>query len=133
MKIYYYISVAASALSLVLAIVLSAVGGMNSSLQAEVQKQQVELQKQQEEINKGSRSPSSKLGPNLLKDMANVSVKDENMKKLLAKNGYDIKVNATRFPAPGSPAPPPPAPAAEAPASACSPESRSSAPNNPTP
>ena len=101
MKIYYYISVAASALSLVLAIVLSAVGGMNSSLQAEVQKQQNTYQVQQAEINKGAQL-NQKLGPAILQDMANVSVKDENMKKLLEK--YNIHV-ATPTPAPGSPAP----------------------------
>lgn len=119
MKIYYYLSVAASALSLVLSIVLFAVGNTNQSLQNDVQKQQVELQKQQEEINKGAQI-SQNVGPGLLREMAVASVKNENMKKLLANHGYTVNL-AT--PAPGSspapggaaaPAPRAPAPAAPA-------------------
>jgi len=108
MKIYYYISVAAAALCLVLSIVLFAVGSSNQTLQNDVQAQQVELQKQQEEINKGQ-AISQKVGPELLRDMAVASTKNEKMKQLLAKNGYTVNV-AT--PAPGSsPAPKAPAPA----------------------
>jgi hypothetical protein len=110
MKIYFYISVAASALCLVLSIVLFAVGSSNQSLQNDVQKQQVELQKQQGEINKGQEI-QQKVGPNLLRDMAVVSVKDENMKKLLAKNGYTVNMP------PASPAPAAtPAPSSDSPA-----------------
>jgi hypothetical protein len=111
MKIYYYISVAASALSLVLAIVLSAVGGMNSSLQAEVQKQQNTYQVQQAEIQKGAQL-NQKLGPAILQDMANVSVKDEPMRKLLEK--YNIHVATPAPGAAGSPAPSKPAASAPA-------------------
>jgi hypothetical protein len=110
MKIYYYISVAASALALVLSIVLFAVGSTNQTLQNEVQAQQTELQKQQQEIEKGSQI-SQQVGPNLLRDMAVASTKSEKMKQLLAKNGYQVNV-AT--PAPGSsPAPKAPSPASE--------------------
>jgi hypothetical protein len=110
MKIYYYISVAASALSLVLSIVLFAVGNTNQSLQNDLQKQSAELQKQQEEINKGAQI-SQQVGPALLREMAVASVKNENMKKLLANHGYQVNL-AT--PAPGSS----PAPGASAPAPA---------------
>jgi len=113
MKIYYYISVAASALALVLSIVLFAVGSSNQTLQNEVQAQQVELQKQQEEINKGT-AISQQVGPNLLRDMAVASTKNEKMKQLLAKNGYQVNV-AT--PAPGSSPAPAKAPAPAAPSS----------------
>ena len=113
MKIYYYISVAASALCLVLSVVLFAYGNVNQSLQNELQKQQVELQKQQEEINKGA-SISQNVGPALLRDMAVASVKNDGMKKLLASHGYQVNM-AT--PAPGSsPAPAPAAPRSTAPA-----------------
>jgi hypothetical protein len=102
MKIYFYISVAASALCLLLSIILFWEGGTNTTLQNEVQAQQVKLQQQQEEINKGT-AIQQQVGPNLLNDMAVSSVKNEKMKQLLAKNGYTVNV-AT--PAPGSsPAP----------------------------
>ena len=91
MKIQYYISVAASALCLVLSVIVFAVGNSNQSLQAEVQKQQQALQTQQEEINAGNQI-SQQIGPNLLRDMAASSVKNEKMKALLAKHGYNVQV-----------------------------------------
>jgi hypothetical protein len=114
MKISFYIAVAASALCLVLSIVLFAVGSSNQTLQNEVQAQQAELQKQQEDINRGN-SISQQVGPALLRDMAVASTKDEKMKSLLAANGYTVNL-AT--PAPGSS----PAPGAATPAHTPSPE-----------
>ena len=108
MKIPFYISTAATALCLILSIVVFAVGSSNHSLQTELQKQQKTLQAQQqvlqaqqEEINAGNQI-SQQIGPNLLRDMAASSVKNEKMKALLAKHGYNVQV-AT--PAPGTPAP----------------------------
>ena len=102
MKIYFYISVAASALCLLLSIVLFFEGGVNQGLQNEIQAQQVKLQQQQEEINKGT-AISQQVGPNLLRDMAVSSTKNEKMKALLAKHGYTVNVAS---PTPGaSPAP----------------------------
>ena len=101
MKIPFYISVTASALCLILSIIIFAVGNSNQSLQAEVQKQQQALQVQQEEINAGNQI-SQQIGPNLLRDMAASSVKNEKMKALLAKHGYNVQV---KEPAPGTPAP----------------------------
>lgn len=119
MKIYFYTSVAASALSLVLAIILFAVGLSNQSLQAQVQKQQDELRRQQEEINKGAQI-AQQVGPALLQDMAKSALKNDKMRELLKKNGYEIKLPAS--PAPGaaaaSPAP------AKAPAAAPEPALR---------
>jgi len=104
MKIYFYISVAASALSLVLAIVLFAIGGVNQGLQAEVQKQQQQLQQEQQELNKTQQ---------MLRDMAAASTKDEEMKKLLEHYGYKV---VTPTPAPAaSPAPAKPAARTESP------------------
>jgi hypothetical protein len=114
MKIYFYISVAASALSLVLSIVLFAVGNSNQTLQAEVQTQQAELQKQQEEINKASQI-SQQVGPALLRDMAVSSTKNEKMKALLGKHGYTVSAPPAT-PAPGAATPAhAPAPASDTP------------------
>lgn len=115
MKISFLVSVATAALSLVLAIIVLIVGFTNHSLQTEIQgqqkeiqKQQAEIQKQQEEINKGN-SISQQVGPNLLRDMAVASLKNEKMKTLLGKHGYNVQQQAT--PAPGTPAAPASAPA----------------------
>jgi Na+-transporting NADH:ubiquinone oxidoreductase subunit NqrC len=107
MKIPFYISVAASGLSLILSVVLLIFGGIDQGLQAEIQKQQAELQKQQEQINTGN-TISTDVGPKLLQDMAQVSIKDEKMKELLAKHGYTV---ATPAPSPAKPAAPASAPA----------------------
>jgi hypothetical protein len=118
MKIPFYISVSASGLSLILSVVLFLVGGNNQGLQGEIQKQQAELQKQQEQINTGN-AISQKVGPELLRDMAISSIKDEKMKMLLAKHGYNV---ATPTPTPGAASPAPAAPAASpAPASSSAP------------
>ncbi len=102
MKIPYYISLGATGLCLVLSIIIFAVGSSNNSLQAEVQKQQAALQAQQEEINAGN-SISQQIGPALLRDMATASVKNEKMKALLSKHGYNVQVKDT--PASSTPAP----------------------------
>ena len=121
MKIYFYISVAASALSLVLSIVLFSVGSSNATAQNDIQKQQVELQKQQEEINKGTQI-QQQVGPNLLNDMAVLSTSNEKMRALLGKYGYQVKAPAS--PAPGAAAPAKPATAPAAPAAPESPALR---------
>ena len=102
MKIPYYISLAATGLCLVLSIIIFAVGSSNNSLQIEVQKQQTALQAQQEEINAGN-AISQKIGPALLQDMAASSVKNEKMKSLLSKHGYNVQVKDA--PASSTPAP----------------------------
>ena len=89
MKIPFYLSVAASGVSLILSIVLFTFGGINQGLQVEIQKQQADLQKQQDQINTGN-AISQKVGPELLRDMAISSIKDEKMKLLLAKHGYNV-------------------------------------------
>ena len=120
MNIAYYISVAASALSLVMAVIIFGVGygnhGLQSEIQAqqiEVQKQQADLQKQQEQINTGNQI-SQQVGPNLLRDMAVSSLKNDKMKALLSKHGYNVQ-QAT--PPPGASAPAPPRAPAPAPSS----------------
>jgi hypothetical protein len=104
MKIPFLVSLASSGLCLVLSIIIFAVGNSNQSIQAEVQKQQLELQKQQEQINTGNQI-SQQVGPNLLRDMATSSVKNEKMKALLAKHGYNVTYQAPASPAPDAAAP----------------------------
>ena len=105
MKIPFYISVGASALCLVLSIIVLAIGNSNQSLQDEVQKKQLALQAQQQalqaqqsEIETGAQI-NQKIGPELLKDMASVSGKNEKMKALLAKHGYTVEVKNAPAPA----------------------------------
>ena len=105
MKIPFYISVAASALCLVLSVIVLAIGNSNQSLQDEVQKKQLALQAQQQalqaqqvEIEAGAQI-NQKIGPELLRDMAASSVKNEKMKALLAKHGYNVEVKNTPAPA----------------------------------
>ena len=99
MKIPFFISVGASALCLLLSIVVFAVGLSNQTLQTEVQKQQQALQAQQAEIENGNRI-SQEIGQGVLKDMATVSLKNEKMKALLAKHGYNVQVAPNNTPAP---------------------------------
>ena len=94
MKIPFFISVGASALCLLLSIIVFAVGLSNQTLQTEVQKQQQALQAQQAEIENGNRI-SQEIGQGVLKDMASVSLKNEKMKALLAKHGYNVQVAPT--------------------------------------
>lgn len=105
MKIPFYISVVASALCLVLSIAVFAIGLSNQSLQDEAQKQQEALQAQQQalqaqqvEIDAGVQI-NNKVGPELLRDMAATTVKNEKMKQLLAKHGYNVQVKDTPAPA----------------------------------
>lgn len=128
MKILPFIlSTGAAGLCLVLGIWLLVLGGNSQSLQGELQKLQQEvqnqqqllqakqqqLQAQQEQITQGN-TISQQVGPALLRDMASVSVKNDKMKTLLAKHGYNVEVKAdpnAATPAP-APAPAPVAPAA---------------------
>lgn len=112
MKITFYISVAASALSLVLSVVLFTFGGINQGLQTEIQKQQQEIQKQQEPINKGNEL--NQTGSNILRDMSIFSIKNEKIKALLTRHGFPLPTepaasdSSTPAPAPAStPAPAP--------------------------
>ena len=133
MKITYYISVAVSALFLILSTIVLVMGISNQSLQIdvqnqqgalqtldekeedqrralqtldekeeklqqalqaqrkEIQKKQQTLQEQEEKIKTGNQI-SQQIGPNLLRDMAASAVKNEKMKALLAKHGYNVQV-----------------------------------------
>jgi predicted Holliday junction resolvase-like endonuclease len=97
----FIVTVIMSLVSLILVINLIFMGQKNQSLQTQ-------LQTQQEEINKGSMS--QQIGVNLLKEIAQASVKDEKLKDVLTKSGYTVTVNAS--PSPGAASTTTPAPAA---------------------
>ena len=99
MKIPFFISVGASALCLLLSIIVFAVGLSNQTLQTEVQKQQQAIQAQQAEIENGARI-NQEISQGVLKDMATVSLKNDKMKALLAKHGYNVQVAPNNTPAP---------------------------------
>lgn len=79
----FYIGAALGAACLVLSIASVSMGQSNQRLQTEAQAQQLE-------INKGNMS--QQIGTNLLREMAQSSVKNEKMKAVLAKNGFNVQV-----------------------------------------
>jgi len=99
----FIVAVILSLVPLILVINLIFMGQKNESLQ-------MQLQAQQEEINRGSMS--QQIGTNLLKEIAQASVKDDKLKDVLAKSGYTVTANAsgsaTPSPSPAS-SPTPPA------------------------
>jgi hypothetical protein len=74
---------------LILVITLISMGDKNQNLQAQ-------LQAQQATINKGSMS--QQIGVNLLKEIAQASLKDDKLKDVLSRNGYQVNVNASPAP-----------------------------------
>jgi predicted Holliday junction resolvase-like endonuclease len=90
---FFITAVVLSLIVLVLVINLILMGQKNQSLQ-------VQMQAQQEEINKGSMS--QQIGTNLLKEIAQASLKDEKLKDVLTKSGYTINIAPNTSPAPSS-------------------------------
>lgn len=86
----FYVTLALGALCLALSITTIVLGNKNNYLQ-------MQQQKQQEEINRGNMS--IQVGQNLLKDMAELSLKNEKIKQVLARNGYTVNVAPTTTPA----------------------------------
>jgi len=87
----FYITLALGALCLVLSITAIVLGKTNTNLQ---QQQQV----QQEEINKGNMS--IQIGQNMLRDMAEISLKNDKIKQVLARNGYTVNAAPSPTPTP---------------------------------
>lgn len=83
-KWQYYVSLALSAVALLLTITLIVTGKTNQDIQQELQKQQLE-------INKGQ--VSQQIGTALLRDMAVASVSNSKIKDLLAKHGFTVSQN----------------------------------------
>lgn len=91
----FYIAVALSAICLVLAIALIAVGQSSQSAQLELQKRQseiqIELQQRQAEVNKGQ--VSDQVGGAILRDLAPVALKNSKIRDVLAKHGYNVSAS----------------------------------------
>lgn len=101
----FIVAVVLSLVPLVLVINLIFMGQKNQTLQTQ-------LQAQQEEINKGTMA--QQIGSNLLKDVAQASLKDDKLKDVLSKNGITVKKNESPAPAPQAAASPTAAPSASA-------------------
>lgn len=87
----FIVAVILSAMPLILVIILIFMGHTNQGLEAQVQAQQ-------EEINKGA--ASRQIGVNLLKEIAQASVKDAKLKDVLTRSGYTVTINASPSPSP---------------------------------
>ena len=87
----FYTTLALGALCLVLSITAIILGKTNNNLQ---QQQQA----QQEEINRGNMS--MQVGQNMLRDMAEISLKNDKIKQVLAQNGYTVNPAPTPAPSP---------------------------------
>ena len=87
----FYVTLALGTLCLALSITSIVLGKNNTALQ-------MQQQKQQEEINRGNMS--IQVGQNLLRDMAEVSLKNEKIKQVLAHNGYTVNVAPAASPSP---------------------------------
>ena len=86
----FYLTSALGALCLILAITSIVLGKTNNSLA-------VTQQQQQEEINRGNMS--MQVGQNLLRDMAELSLRNEKIKDVLARNGYTVNAAPASSPA----------------------------------
>jgi len=89
---HFFITSALGTLCLILTITTIVLGKTNNALM-------LTQQRQQEEINKGNMSVQ--IGQNILRDLAEASLHNPQIKELLAKNGYSVNVN----PPAGTPAP----------------------------
>jgi len=86
----FYVTLALGTLCLALSITSIVLGKNNNALQ-------LQQQKQQEEINRGNMSVQ--VGQNLLRDMAELSLKNDKIKQVLARNGYTVNVAPATTPA----------------------------------
>lgn len=98
----FYIVVALAAICLVLSISVIALGKSAQSAQMQFQKRQAEIQTEVQgrraEVDKGAMS--DQVGGAILQEMAVASLKNDKIKEVLAKNGYNVSANAS--PSPGA-------------------------------
>jgi len=99
----FVITVILSLVPLVLVINLIFMGEKNQDLQTQ-------LQAAQADINKGSMS--QQVGGNLLKEIAQASVKDDKLKEVLAQSGFKVNISPSASPAPSPEASPAASPSA---------------------
>ena len=87
----FFITLALGVLCLALSITTITLGKSNNALQ-------LRQQQQQAEINRGNMS--IQVGQNILRDMGELSLKNDKIKQVLARNGYTVNVTPTATPAP---------------------------------
>ena len=90
-SLHFYITLALGAICLVLSITTIVLGRSNNSLQ-------LQQQQQQAEINRGNMSVQ--IGQNILRDMAEISLKNEKIKQVLANSGYTVNIAPKASPSP---------------------------------
>ena len=90
-SLQYYITLALGVICLALSITTIVLGRSNNSLQ-------LQQQQQQAEINRGQ--ASMQVGQNILRDLAELSLKNEKIKQVLANNGYTVNIAPTPTPTP---------------------------------
>jgi len=90
-SLHFYTTLALGALCLVLSITSIVLGRSNNSLQ-------LQQQQQQAEINKGN--TSIQIGQNLLRDMAELPLKNDKVKQVLTRRGLTVSAAPTSTPTP---------------------------------
>ncbi|MCX6967975.1 MAG: hypothetical protein NTZ46_09420 [Verrucomicrobia bacterium] len=90
-SLHFYITLALGALCFVLSITSIVLGRSNNNLQ-------LQQQRQQEEINKGN--AALQIGQNMLRDMAELSLKNDKIKQVLTSHGLTVNVAPTPTPTP---------------------------------
>jgi signal transduction histidine kinase len=86
----FYITVGLGAICLILSIASILITKSSQNLQTQ-------FQAQQEELNKGDLS--LKVGQNLLREMAELSLKNPKISEVLKANGYTVNANPSATPA----------------------------------
>jgi hypothetical protein len=79
----YYILIVLTTACIVLSIAAIVVGNSNQQLQEE-------LQRQQTQINRGT--TMQQVGTNIVRDIAQLSVEDAELRQLLTKHGFNVQV-----------------------------------------
>jgi len=92
-SLHYYTTLALGAVCLLLSITTIVLGRSNNTLQ-------LQQQQQQAEINKGN--TSLQIGQTLLRDIAELSLKNDKLKQLLARRGLTVNPVPTPSPSPTS-------------------------------
>ena len=89
----FYAAVTLSAACLILTFVLIQYVQSNQELQAQLQSQQVEINRA---------ATNKQVAEKIINDMVQVSVKNEKIKQVLARNGVNVNVNPSPAPAASS-------------------------------
>jgi hypothetical protein len=87
MKILSILNLVFAAASLLLCLLLLSTTGQVSTLQRDMQEKNLEIQKSSQ-----VRQITGQAATNIVKDMARLSVENQNLRQLLAKHGFNVQV-----------------------------------------